>query len=431
VIAFTALLSVLTGIVFGLAPALETVRPDVLAALKDESSGARRARLRNGLVVTQIALSALLLVGAGLFLRGLRRAQGMDPGFDPSHAIAMSFDLELAGYDERAGRAFYDELEQRVAALPGVTAVAYAEHLPLGLGRQNTSLEVEGRPLEGGQPLEIDYVTVSADYFAAMRIPMARGREFSAADRAGAPRVVIVNQTFARRFWPGTDPIGKRITREMNGEGWMEVVGVATDSKYYSLNEDPRAFVFLPSAQNYADEMTLVARTRGVPGPMIPKVASVVKTLDPKLPMYEAEPLEEHLDVSMVPARLVSSLLGALGALALVLATVGLSGVVAFAATQRTREIGIRMALGALPADVLRLVLGQGMRLATLGLAIGLAAAASTMHLVRGFLYGVSPTDPLTIVGIAALLGGVTLIATWLPAHRASRVDPVIALRHE
>jgi len=432
VLVFTFLVSVLTGIVFGLVPALESVRSDVMPALRDESSGARRSRLRNGLVISQIALSTLLLAGAGLFVRGLQNAYTLDPGFDPKGVFVMSFDLELEGYDRARGAVFQRELVQRMAALPGVQSVALAEHLPLGLGRQRGGVVIEGYTPPEGQSPEIDCGTVSAGYFATMRMPIVRGREFTALDRDGSPGVAIVNETFARRFWPGADPIGKRITRNMQGgEGWLEVVGVARDAKYNSLNEEPTPYYYEPLGQVYSDDVTILARTPGDPRAAIERMQSVVAGLDPRLPVYDLQTLENHMGVSLVPVRLVSTLLGAFGVLALILAGVGLSGVVAFTATQRTREIGIRMALGAVARDVLVLVVGHGMRLAAAGLTLGLLLALAVTHLVRGLLYGVSPADPLTFAVIAAVLVTVTFVATWLPARRASRVDPVIALRHD
>ncbi len=432
VLVFTLVISVLTGIVFGLVPALESVRSDVMPALRDESSGRRRSRVRNGLVIAQIALSTLLLAGAGLFVRGLRNAYTLDPGFDPRHVIAMSFDLELQGYDRARGAAFQREVLGRVASLPGVESVAFAEHLPLGLGRQIGGVVVEGHVPADGHLLEIHCSAVSPGYFATLRVPIIRGREFSATDQAGSPGVAIVNETFARRFWPGQNPIGKRITRDTSGEGgWLEVVGVARDAKYNTLNEDPLPYFYESLTQSYSDEVTLAARSRGAAPAMTDRIQDVIKTLDPTLPVYDIKTLEAHMGVSLLPARLVSVLLGGFGVLALLLSGIGLMGVVSYFASQRTREIGIRMALGALPAHVLALVVGHGMRLAAVGLALGIAAALGVTHFVQGFLYGVSPADPLTFLTILVVLAVVTLVAAWLPARRAARVDPMIALRHE
>ena len=432
VLVFTLVVSVLTGIVFGLVPALESVRSDVMPALRDESSGARRSRLRSGLVIAQIALSTLLLAGAGLFVRGLRNAYTLDPGFDPRHVVVMSFDLELQGYDHARGAAFQREVIGRVALQPGVESAAFAEHLPLGLGSQNGGVVVEGHTPADGHMLEISCDAVSPGYFATLRMPIVRGREFSATDREGGPGVAIVNETFARRFWPGQDPIGRRITRDTSGEGgWLEVVGVARNSKYNTFNEDPLPYFYESLTQAYSHEVTLAVRSTGDARATTARMQDVVKALDPTLPIYDVKTLEEHMGVSLLPARLVSTLLGGFGVLALLLSGIGLSGVVSYFTSQRTKEIGIRMALGALPTHVIALVVGHGMRLATAGLALGVALALGVTHLVRGFLYGVSPADPFTFVTIVVILAAVTLTATWLPARRASRVDPMIALRHD
>ncbi len=432
VLAFTAVVSVLTGIVFGIVPALEAVRSDVVPALRDESTSARRSRLRNGLVIAQIALSTLLLAGAGLFVRGLRNAYTLDPGFDPRHAVVTSFDLELQGYDRARGGVFQNELLARLSEIPGVQSVALADHLPLGLAQQRGGVVVEGHMSEGGRPPELDYATVSAGYFKALRLPIVRGREFAATDREGAPGVAIVNETFARRFWPSQDPIGRRITRDISGEGgWLEVVGVARDARYNMLNEEPMPYFYQSLAQEYSSAVSVVARIPGDPAAAAARIRTVVQSLDPTLPLFEVKTLEQHVGVSLLPARLVSTLLGAFGVLALVLAGIGLSGLVSFTASQRTREIGIRIALGAMPGRVLALVVGHGMRLAVAGLAIGVALALGVTHFVSGFLYGVSPTDPITFFATIAILAAVTLVATWLPARRASRVDPMVALRHD
>jgi predicted permease len=432
VLGFTLSVSILAGLLFGLVPALQASRPDVVTTIKNAaSSGARHGRLRAALVVAQVSLALLLLVTAGLFVRGMQRARALDPGFEPDRVLAMSFDLRLHGYSVETGRPFYDHLLERVRALPAVRSASLSEHLPLGLGSQSVSLVAEGRPADE-RPPEVDCDVVATGFFQTLGVPIVQGRDFLPSDREGAQSVVIVNQTLARRFWPGQPALGKRITTDASGSGsWMTVVGVARDGKYRSLGEAPRPYFYLPHSQNYGHEMTLVVRTEGMPREAVAMVQETASSLDPTLPPFEVKTLTEHLGVSLLPARLASSLLGSFGLLALLLAAVGLYGVVAHSVGQRTREIGVRMALGARPADVQALVVGQGMRLALVGMGIGLVAALALTRLASGMLYGLSPTDPATFAGIAALLAAVALLASWIPARRAARLDPIAALRHE
>jgi macrolide transport system ATP-binding/permease protein len=433
VLLFTLALSTVTGLLFGMVPALEALRVDPGPAIHGgAAAGGRRSRLRSSLVVGQVAVSLLLLIGAGLMLRGLDRAARLDPGFEVDHTLAMSFDLELAGYDSARVATFYGDVLERVRGVRGVEAAALDEQLPLGFGSQRTGLAIEGRTADPHENLEIDSDVVSAGYFDALRIPIVNGREFLSTDRPGAPRVAIVNQAFARRFWPGQNAIGRRITMDMSGRsGWMEVVGMARDVSVRGLADDPVPFFYLPSSQVQGPRMTLVARVSGDPGRASPRIRDAVRSLDPGLPIFDAKTMSEHLGITLYPARLASTVLGFLGALALALAAIGLYGVVAFAVTQRTREIGVRMAVGASPGDVLRLVIRHGMRLAMIGLVIGLALAIAATRLIGSLLFGLSPTDPITLAAIALLLVLVTGLASWIPARRAARVDPMIALRHE
>jgi predicted permease len=434
VLLFTLILSVVTGVLFGLVPALEALRVDPAPAIHEGAQGGlRRSRLRSALVVGQVAVSLLLLIGAGLLVRALGRASQLDPGFEVNRTLALSFDLRLHGYDDAKGQGFYRDLLERVRALPQVEAAALDEHLPLGLGSQRSGLAIQGYTPAPREHIEIAGTVVSTGYFETLGIPIVSGRPFDDSDRAGGARVAIVNQAFARRFWPGQEAVGKRINLDTNGgdSTWIEVVGVAGTIKYHNLAEDPLPFFYVPFAQAYGPAMTLVARVTRDPARELAAMRGVVRSLDDDLPVFDAKTMTEHLGITLYPVRLASTVLGAIGVLALLLAAIGLYGVVAYAVSQRTREIGVRMALGARPLDVLRLIVSHGMRLAGVGLAIGLVLALAVTRLVTGLLYGVSPTDPVTLVAIGALLLSVTLLASWIPARRAARVDPMVALRHE
>ena len=433
VLGFAVALALATGGILGLLPALEATRGDPSPAIHEGADGGRRgSRMRSVLVVTQVAVSLLLLVGAGLMLRGLARASRLAPGFDVDHTVSMSFDLRLAGYDEARGRAFYRTLLERVRALPGVAGAAYDEQLPLGFGSQTSGVAIEGYTPPGGHTPEVDSDVVSAGYFSTLRIPLLAGRDFGPSDREGGHLVAIVNQAFARRYWPGMNPLGRHIDLDPSAHTLpLEVVGVVGDVKVRQLAEPPRPFFYQPTEQAYSQGVSLVVRAERDPRSLLPVVRDAVRAIDPDLPVFDVKTMGEHLGITLYPARLASTMMGTLGVLALLLAALGLYGVIAFGVAQRTREIGVRMALGARPADVLGLVIAQGMRLAGLGLAIGLVLALAGTRLVASLLFGVSPTDPATIAGIALLLVSVTAFASWLPARRAASVDPMLALRHE
>jgi predicted permease len=435
VLAFTLGIALLTGIVCGLAPALQSTRPGVVAALKDEEASLmrrhRKLGLRNLLVVAQVATSALLLVGAGLFLRSLGNAQSIDPGFRLRNGVAVQTALELGGaYDETKGRAFYDQLLERTRTLPGVRSATLVEHLPLGLNIHVSSVELEGRPKpRKGEELEVDRSSAAPGYFETMGIPLLAGRDFAAGDRPGAQKVAIINQTAARRFWPGADPLGKRLRF---GEGdWMTVVGVAKDGKYRTLGESQRAFVYPNSQQQYSSFMTLIVATDGSELAMLEQVRRQLDELDPNVPIFSISTLSKHLSIMLFPARLGAALLAAFGILGLLLAGIGLYGVVAASVARRTREVGIRMSLGARRADVLALVVREGMALTGIGLAIGLGLALLASQLLQGLLYGIGTYDPVTYLTVAAVLGGIALCANLVPARRATRVEPVVALKYD
>ena len=436
VFVYTFLLSVVTGIVFGLVPALQTSKPDVLAALKDETlmfgAGRRKFTFRNLLVVTQITVSSLLLITAGLFIRNLRNTQHAEPGFALDNALMMSFDLGLANYNTARGKVFEEQLLERVRALPQVRAAALAEFVPLSGVSSLSPLYVEGEPT----PVRFDddsllsHNTVGLDYFKAIGIPLVRGRDFNDRDTASSPAVIIVNETLARRLTPDGNAVGKRLRLDSQGD-YLEVVGVVRDVKYRQLAERPVFFGYRPLSQRYRSAMTLHVRTTADPLAVINQVQAEVKALDSDLPLTNVETMQEHMRLPLAPARLLALLSSALGVLALLLAAIGLYGVMAYIVSSRTHEIGIRIALGAQTGGVRRLVVGQGMRLALIGIALGLIAAFGLTRVLQSVLYGVGATDPLTFIGVAVLLLAVALLACYIPARRATKVDPLLALRYE
>jgi len=433
---YAFLLSVLTGVVFGLAPALQASKPDVVAALKDEKlwfgAGRRRFSPRNLLVVTQIAVSLLLMITAGLFIRNLRNTRNAQPGFALDNALMMSFDLDLANYNAARGKVFEDQLLTRVRALPQVSAASLAESVPLGSGGSTSGLFVEGEPA----PEQFDessmllHNTVAPDYFRAMGIPFVQGRDFNDSDTMSSPGVIIVNETLARRLAPEGNALGKRLRMDSKGD-YLEVVGVVRDAKYEQLAEKPRFFGYRPLSQRYRGTMTLQVRTTSDPLAAISQVRSEVRALDQNLPLTNVETMQEHMRLQLAPARLLALLSSALGVLALLLAAIGLYGVMAYVVGSRTREIGIRMALGAQVSGVRRLVIGQGLRLALIGIALGMVAAFGLTRVLQSVLYGVGANDPLTFIGVAVLWLAVALLACYVPARRATKVDPLVALRYE
>ncbi|HEU0178227.1 MAG TPA: ABC transporter permease [Blastocatellia bacterium] len=433
-------LSLLTGIVFGLTPALAASRPDVIASLKDETgaatTGGRTWRLRGALVVAQVALSLLLLICAGLFLRSLRNASSIDPGFDADNLLALSMDLRLQGYDETRERNFTDQLLERVRALPGVVSASLTDRLPLDLDGAWRGVTIEGYTPQPGESTGINSSFVAPGYFETLRIPLLRGRTFQRQDGANAPGVALVNESFARRYWPGQSPLGKRIQMGavrsgVNDAPYLTVIGIVKDGKYVSLGEEAAPFIYFNMAQNVGLSPTLVVRTQGDPLNSLAAVRGEVAALDKNLPLYDVKTMRQHLGLALLPARLAGSVLGVFGMMALALAAAGIYGVMAYSVAQRTREIGIRMALGANARDVLRLVTRQGMTLVAIGMAIGLTSALALTQLLKSLLLGVSSTDPLTFAVIALLLIAVALLACWIPARRATKVDPMIALRCE
>ncbi|HKG94115.1 MAG TPA: ABC transporter permease [Gemmatimonadaceae bacterium] len=438
VLAFTTALCLLTGVLFGLAPALQASSPDVIPALRDDATvgGYRRSRLRSALVVAQVTLSLVLLTGSTLFLRSLANAHLIDPGFDTRGLYDASLDLGTLRYDESRQSAFYTELLRRARELPGVRAAALAALVPLSGSNMEMRLVLEGAesvPVQ--QRPGVYFNVVSPGYLAAMGIPLMRGREFGDQDVEGAPQVAVLSEAAARRMWPDVQPgavIGRRLSWSGPEGPWVTVVGIARDSKFVTLGESPRSFMYVPFGQSVRREMVLQLRAPGSGLAAVRAAArDLVKEMEPRLPPVEVKTVEEDMQLSLLPARAGAGFLGTFGLLALVLATVGIYGVTSYAVAQRTREIGIRAALGAGRREVLRLVLAESMRLVALGMVLGLALALGAGRLLQSLLYGVSPTDPLVFAGTPVILAVVALLATLVPARRAARVDPMVALRHE
>jgi macrolide transport system ATP-binding/permease protein len=433
VLAFALAVSLGTGIVFSLLPALQSSKPDLVPALKDEASmgGFRRSRLRNALVVVQVALSLVLLVCAGLVLRSLQVAQRTRPGFTPENAVALSFDLGLQGYTEEKGRAFQRQIVERAQTVPGVGSVALTSTVPLTLDYSYQTIYVEGQAIAGNSDLPVAVPnTISPNYFRTMEIPLC-GRDFNERDSKEESRVAIVNETFARRFLSGREAIGARFNFSGPDKPYWEVIGVAGDGKYNSLGEDPKPAFYRPMLRDYSTSASLVARTTGDSKAALVALRGELERLDPTLPLYNVQTLTDHMSVPLFPFRMAATVLGSFGILAIVLAAIGIYGVMSYVVAGRTREIGVRIALGAARRDVLLLIIKQGMTLAVVGLAIGLLVAFGVAQLLAKLLFGVSPVDPLTFAGVALLLALIAALACYIPARRATRVDPLVALHYE
>jgi predicted permease len=427
VLVFALGASLLTGVLFGLVPALQATKPSLIPALKGEAAaGGGRSRMSKGLVVAQMALSLVLLVCAGLFLSNLRSATSLDKGFVATNLLIADMDPALNGYARANTAEFYRRLDERLLSHPQVEAVARIDQLPLGPGSSDRGVEIPGYVPAENEGMSIFYASVGPGYFNAMGIPVRKGREFTAQDDSGSVRALIINERFAERFWPGEDALG-RIVRTAGRE--YTVVGIVPTGKYQRLGEDPEEFMYFPQTQVWSSGMSYIVRTAGDPSALIPALREAVGAQDPNLPMTNIRTLDQHLAFSMLPARITGVALGVFGVLGLLLASVGIYGVMAYSVSQRTREIGIRMATGASAGRVIGLIVRQGMGLVLIGVVIGLVASFGAAQVLRGMLYGQNPLDPMTFVVVTSLLVGVAAVATIAPARRAAAVDPAITLR--
>jgi len=428
----TMLVSVLTAAASGVIPALRSSSLSPVSVLKDEalntSGGLHKSRLSSGLVVAQVALSLLLLTCAGLFVRSLQIAQRSDPGFDPNHVYLTSFDLDPMGYSRVKGIEFDRQLLTRVRTLPGVQSATLGDFSPLSFTIHSDFVQLEGYVPRLRESMEVDRGIVGTGYLQTLRTALLTGRDFTDQDNAAAPPVAIVNQALVHRYWPGQSAIGKRI--QVAG-GWCTVVGVAANGKYRRLVYDPAPLVLLPLAQRYSNEVILHVRTTGEPQAIASAVDQTIHDLNPDLPLFNATTLRANMQMGSVFERIEVAFAGSFGLLALILAAVGIYGVVAYTTKQRTHEIGIRIALGAAKTDVFRQVLAQGLRLTLAGLAVGFAVSLVMTRFLRGFLFGVGATDWLTFASVAAVLCVVALAACYAPARRAASIEPMQALRTE
>jgi predicted permease len=429
----TMVISVLTGVIFGILPALRTSGVAPVAVLKEDtgsaSGGQRKARLASGLVVAQISLSLLLLICAGLFIRSFMSAQQINLGFNPHNVLIASYDLFTAGYSDEKGAEFDRQLVAKLEALPGMQSVALSSRVP-GFAQGSTSVKPEGYVSPANESMETQVAIITPNYFQTMQIPIVKGRDFTLQDTKSSQRAVIVSEAFVNRYWPHQEALGKQLYSDLPKE-WFTVVGVARDSKMTGLNEKPTPFVYLPLYQVYRATMIINSRVTGDPLTFGMTVEKTIHELNADLVVFEVTTLELSEQIASFPQRIAGTFVGAFGLLALVLAAVGIYGVTAYTTRQRTHEIGIRLALGASKDDILRLVLGHGLRLTFVGVGLGLAASFALTRFLGSMLLGVTSTDALTFSSVAILLCAVALLACFIPARRAMRVDPMVALRYE
>jgi putative ABC transport system permease protein len=439
VLGFTLVVSVLTGIVFGLVPALHSSKTQLTETLKEggrgSGEGARRNRVRGVLVVGELAIAVVLLVGAGLLIQSLWRLRQVSPGFSSQNVLTFVVGIPEVKYPTDKQAHFYHDLVGRIESLPGVAAASSVIPLPLSGDRFSISFETEGRPVAKGNLPSADFFVIEANYFKTLGISQLKGRDFTERDDNKAPAVIIVNQAFARKFFPDEDAIGKHIKPGIStyeGDPQMrEIVGVVADVKNRSLNSAVAPAYFVPQAQVPFNQMTVVVKTTNDPRSLIAAAQREVTTIDKELPVFNVKTMDDYLAASVAAPRFNTTLLSIFAAVALVLTIVGLYGVMSYSVAQRTNEIGIRMALGAQTRDVLRLIVSQGFKLVLLGLAIGLMGAFALMRVISGLVFGVTTKDPLTFGVVAVVLAFVALLACYVPARRAARVDPMKALRYE
>src|SRR6266850_37539 len=434
VLLFTLRVSLLTGIVFGVVPALQASRPDLVVELKERTGqpghSGRRVNLRNILVVAQVALSFVSLIGAGLFLRSLRNTERIDPGFDAKNLLTVQFDVGAQGFDRVRGEEYHRRVLETVRAIPGVRSAALSANLPMGGGFGRT-VYPEGQEASTGAAGQFTNANeISVGYFDTVGISLLRGRDINDMDREGAPRVVVINDAMAKQFWKGQDALGKRF-KFFGDTEYRQVVGVVENTKVFTLGEDPQPQAYIPVLQLFNPAMTLNVRARTDGSTLLPGVRREVQALQPTMPLTNVQTAEDLIAQVLWAPRMGAALLGIFGLIALTLAAIGIYGVMSYSVNQRTVEFGLRMALGARPADVLGLVLRQGMLLVACGLLIGILTSLAASRLVGTLLVGMSATDPMTFGLISLLLAAVAALAGYVPARRATRVDPMVALRYE
>jgi predicted permease len=429
VLGFTLGVSLVTGLLFGIAPALQATSRSLVPALKGEApAGESRSRMSRGLVVAQMSLSIVLLVASGLFLRNLRAATALDKGFVSDNLLFTEVDPSLQGYDRARSEDFFVRLTERLQAMPMIQEVSLAEMVPLGFSRSDRGISIPDYEPGPNESMSIHYNIVSPGYFEAMGISMVQGRGFTAEDDSNTTAALVVNQRFVDAYWPGQNPIGKIVRTA--GED-REVIGVVPTGKYVRLGEEPTAFMYLAQRQVWRSGMTIHIRTAGDPNAVVPVLRDEVAALDPNMPLGNIRSATNHLGISLMPARLAGGALGVFGVLGLILASVGVYGVMSYSVSRRTREIGIRMAVGSGGGEVVRLLMRQGMALVVVGVGIGLVGAFGAARVIRGMLYGEGGLDPITFIGVPVVLIAVAMLAIWVPARRASSVDPVVVLRQE
>ena len=429
VLAFTVATSVVAAVLFGIAPALQATSPSLVPALKGEApAGQSRSRVRSGLVVAQMALSIVLLVCAGLFLRNLKMATSVDKGFVSDHLLMAELDPGMQGYTRARTEDFFRQLKERLVANPAVKSVAFAQSLPLGLNESDTNVEIPGYVAAKNENMGVQFSTVTEGYFDTMGIPVTKGRAALARDDTASQRVLVVNQEFVKKYLAGREPIGATVKTSGNDH---TIIGVVPTGKYMRLGEPPTPFMYFAQAQHYNSGQFAVVRTAGDPNALIPALRAVVKTLDASLPLGNPQAVERFLGIALLPARLTGAVLGIFGVLGLLLAAIGMYGVMAYSVSQRRREIGIRMAIGAAAGDVVLLVLRQGFVLVAVGAGIGLAGAFAASRALNGVLYGGGENDVVAFAVVPLVLVGVAMVATWVPARRAAATDPLTALRQE
>ncbi|HSE67118.1 MAG TPA: ADOP family duplicated permease, partial [Gemmatimonadales bacterium] len=434
---FTLVISLITSLVFGLVPALQAARPEVVGALKNapaQRHGSNRSLLRGGLVIAQVALSCVLLIGTGLMLETLGQMKRIDPGFDSRNGLLVSVSPALLGYDQRQGESFYRRMLEAVRQTPGVQGATLAQYIPLEFSANGGGLFVAGREndqkSQGGDPTY--WSVVEPGYLALMGTRLLEGRDFSLQDDSTAPSVAIVNQALAQRYWPGGSPIGKTIRLNSMSGPPIEIIGVAADGKYRGLEERPRPYLYLPLSQNYSGSATLVVRSAGEPLALLPAIREAIHNADPGMPAFDTKTMQQLIEGrAMLGPRFAAGLAGVFGLVALGLAMVGLYGLISYSVSRRTREMGIRIALGAPLRAVRGMVVGDGLRVAGIGIVLGTAGAAALTRLVRSLFFGMNPSDAKLLFLVPLVLIVIALLASYIPARRATKVDPMVALRSE